>query len=830
MTTEDVDNPNPSKTTESGDEGMTKLLEALGVSKKPVSNQWLTKFCGYTLQEILDTTGIRANDQMLKKMENHPDFQDYEWVMLGSDPKMGQDIRSNTTTHTHACTHAKFAVREHIVNAQDAVMDRLINHLGFSDVSSPAQTRDKIQRQIEDQKGQDLRYFDPKSSKKDFILFELVGQKAEQEQQNRYVADLTDRGTGVEPERFAYTIGSLENSGKSDDPLQIGALGHGGSSIHRWCSMVSCFSRAQGRKEILYTVFKTFEETVVNGKPVTLPTTFYLAHKETGLPMTFSPFDPETGDEIIDVGTKFRYVGLRFEEDYLPQALARNKSKPALINILDEMFPDPVVPVYLNDARGDIGKERSRRPVTGLLTKARKQVATGRIRHSNTNTAPLTIRFENNGQMDTKEVELDVEYFVQDYEDTLRDNYIESRADAFVVTHNGYAVDTLRGLPILRDILDFQHLSKDVFGVVSLDKLDTHSLWKLMNQNRERIAGAYLNSVQQSVAKALEGDDTLQALNEEYRNRRFQGTESSEDINEELAKEFADWLTEMDINPDDPPPGGGGGGGGGATEEVPDSIPVKDPPTFLEFRKDVKAVEPGRRFQIGIKTDIFVGHLKRETISVQPISKYQHSPTLDVSNVSNPKNMRNCLNITGYYDIRGLEMPEDAVPGDTYLLYLKWKYRPSPDEEVLELETPTPLTIKTKEPKKGSNTKKLRIEPDVRLTDTIENPEVIAEVYPEDTKLVVLVNENHAIIKNTLHTISSDKRRDQRFEEYRDAFMNTYLSEIGFAAMVWFVEEGMIQDLDTRGSQDPTPLDHRLIQAAKSAKRHFLKKPSFYVS
>lgn len=803
--------PSPSPSSSSSVPAPTKRY-------KPVQ-----KFCGFSLQELQEATGIKEFHDIMKQMETHPDWQHYRWVKLGGD-----DTRSHTASHTHACTHAKFALRENIVNAQDAVMKRLLTRMGVSGVSSVAEARTHILEVVKNQKGNSHRYYDPTSSNKnegDFVRIDLVGSIAEQQEKNRLVVDLRDRGIGVTPEEFPTSIGSLEKSGKSGDPLQIGALGHGGAAIHRWCLGVQCFSRAHGTDEILYTIFKTFRDTQVNGKEVGLPTTFYLAHKDTGIPIVFNA---NSTNVPFDVGTQFRLVGLQFERGRLPGSLMGSARKPSVLHYLDEMFPDPVVPIWLNDAREDVNKTRSCRPITGTLQKALKQARSkkNKIVYANKHVSPLTISYEDHdGTTHSETSKLEISYFVQVQGDDLKKNYMRG-SDSFILMHNGYQVDTIKGLTPIRDLLKLNHLTEDLFGVISLDSMGTHPLWTIMNSNREQIADTYKDAFVQFIFKALSHDSRLVELDKEFHAAKKKNATSSEDVNEELAKEFSGANSHTPT-----PPTPTTSTTKRKDETPPDSITPRERPKLLEFRDTKKEVISSHNFQLGIKTDIYVGYLKPENLTLEVTPKKAGSPTIDVSNIR-VKPMRNCgsQNVSGYWEIVGLEMPESAEEGTTYYINLRCDWSLPGKGTSLSMETVSPIPVIARDPEPKADTTsrgKQSIKPDVSLAEL--DPHKIAEAFLDGDTVEILVNSNHEIYNSVFNAITGDGKYSKKTDEYMKVFAKRYCSEIGFAILTWIVDEENKNTEVSNVDEEPTHLEQRIIQAAKSVKRHFLKHPPSFL-
>lgn len=400
--------------------------------------------------------------------------------------------------------------------------------------------------------------------------------------------EVRDKGIGVEPERLAGTILSLNESNKIQKRYLAGAYGQGGSSTYAFCKYAMVVSRTP-TSDVCFTVVRYDDpppEDPKEGRYV------YLINSGETLrePLPIADFP---------AGTLIRHFGYdlsRYGSPFGPNSL---------YGLLNQVLFDPVLPVWFDNRVNNYRRviKGSRNALNGAVDEGDDSKKGPELSHAQ---KMFYVQVADFGQ-------IGVEYWVLAASDTNKrpSASFVNPGKPIILSYNGQNQDELSGNLIRKDC-ELPYLSQRLIVHVDCNTLNPGALRALFVSNREGTKkGVVLHSISTEIVRMLRSDDMLVKLNAEARDTVQ--VERDVEAEKKMRKEVARILRIQGLNVSSDQ-----GGGGGDSDDVdtprtprpprlkPMSIEIKEPPEYIKIvwpENEAISLYGSQRRYIRIETD-----------------------------------------------------------------------------------------------------------------------------------------------------------------------------------------------------------------------------------
>ena len=370
-----------------------------------------------------------------------------------------------------------------------------------------------------------------------------------------------------------------------------------------------------------------------------------------------------------------------------------------------------------------------------------------------------------------------------------------------IITYNGQKQGELLNT-IIRNDLKLPYLERYLIVHVDCDQLDSESRRQLFPTTRESLRDtALLDDLRQLVIETLAGDDNLQRLDRDRKQRYIQRSESAsvENLRRRLANRISQVVTT---------------GGKGKSPRIPESpstpkqpkipIPVQEPPTFLEITTpNPREVYSGRPFILRFRTDadpMYFGDPDAILAIIEPTAFGQYTGTTRVHDGYG----------TAYFRAK-----EDLEPD--YTAEITLELRPKRAKTLKSSITVKIIPVPEDTGDQGGDSKTPNIRPQwVTAEDSFWreyewDEESVALVIQEEDSVDIFVSAEN---KKLTSLIARAQRRDRSTV---DSLKDLYLEHISFHALLAdIIEQKSIQKGNGSENEPEKIRERELLRASET--------------
>ena len=513
---------------------------------------------------------LNTSEQVENFIEQHD--PQLEWKSLGG--------RENENT-VHMVKDPANALTERVTNAIDACLERAIYE---NDVDSAASPRDAVTKLF----GLSKAGYNEMSQN---WVTETAGTNInisidENGKESRPVIQVEDRGIGQRPQDFEDTFLSLTENSKVTKPYLIGKYGQGGASTFQFCNHAIIISRHCDGGDIGWSIVRYNPRT--EGEEEYSTGVYEFCTLPSGEIPTIHESEADGWDGSIV--RLVEYDAKNFKNSLSPKG-------DNLYPVLHRTMFGSIFPFRLEDRRverfgWDSPKPRSVVGSRYRLDKPSKYVDESR---------------------DFRRVALGkygairIKYWVLDDRDAVKQ--FANDTEPIVFTLHGQRHHT-EGKRYFKDGTGYSFLKDRIIIEVNCDDLSKAGRRAFTSDREDMVDSDQGRLIRRKVIEALEEDNQLEYLNEEYRQKVIRETSSKQ---EERAKDLlADLLQNPKQGDEDEAPTEGGdedddpvnNGSNGKEDEGPDEL--HDYPTYIEIvnKQDPIPAKQGRTLRVEIETDV----------------------------------------------------------------------------------------------------------------------------------------------------------------------------------------------------------------------------------
>jgi hypothetical protein len=526
-------------------------------------------------EDLLDELrSLKTAEQVEDFIEQHE--QQLEWKFLGG--------RSNNENVVHIVADPANALTERVTNAIDACLERGVHENNIEDASSP---REAVEGLFGLSKA---GYNDMSQSWVTSVADANIKVSIEENgKTNRPVIEFRDWGIGQSPDDFESTFLSLNEDSKVTKPYLIGKYGQGGASTFRYCPYAIIISRHCDGGNIGWSIVRYNPRTEGEDEYTTG------VYEYCSLPSGEVPtiLESEVDNFEGSVVRLVEYDAANFNNSLSP-------GRGNLYTVFHRTMFGSLFPFMLEDRRVD--------RFTGYDGPRRRSVVGGRYRLDKPSKYVDSFR-------DFRRVDLDehgalrIKYWVLEDRDAVKQ--FADPTEPIVFTLHGQRHHS-EGKRKFKEGTGYNFLKDRIVVEVNCDGLSKAGR-RVFTSDREAISGGGQGDfIRQKVFEALDEDDKLEELNDEYKRRAIRETSSDQ---EERAKDLlADLLQNPKQGDEDEALTEGGNdeqddeaiteGGEGEEDEGPDNL--HDYPTYVEIvnKQEPIPAKQGRTLRVEIEADV----------------------------------------------------------------------------------------------------------------------------------------------------------------------------------------------------------------------------------
>lgn len=408
------------------------------------------------------------------------------------------------------------------------------------------------------------------------------------------ILTVTDRGSGILPERMKDTILSLNESNKIQKHYLAGTYGQGGSSTLAFSKYVFIASRTEGSDVIGFTLVRYQD----------LPAEDYKTGRYVYLVQNDEVLSVKAQEGDIEHGTLIRHFG------YDLTSYTSSIGPRSLYGALQRIMFDPVAPLRFENVVAGWNRtiKGARNALNGALDAGDEG---GKGPDLDYHLPMFNVSLGDHG-------DIGIEYWVLARPEVPKGkkankpsrNYVDD-AKPIVLSHNGQNQGEFSGRLVSKEAdLPFLQTQGRLIVHVSCDRLSPTAKRQLFSSTREQAREGYVQAaIQEEVLSLLKSDDELKRLNEEAREQSLK--EKDDAAQKQMQRQVAKLLRL--IGPALVEVKGDKKGEDGEEEKKkkgprpkPEPIETVDPPSFLRIVAD--ADEPitfyaGQRRYVRIETD-----------------------------------------------------------------------------------------------------------------------------------------------------------------------------------------------------------------------------------
>lgn len=774
---------------------MTSKNNAATSASSVTQNQSLkvTLVSNYSLATLLSLDTKEEGIYLRKKVEDNPKLVTHQY--FGGEENNAGNIRLNALPEA--------SVGERITNGCDAKIEEAIYKGLAAQYENPFEIGSAIFKA--DKKNL------PVASRP--VHLKLRGNYNKDAEST--TLDVRDYGIGIPADRMLDTILNSKSGTKSNDGRFIGRYGHGGSTTFSFSKFSMVASRHIDSDKVGVAFVKYCapgDRNPITGKEQRRSGTFLtLLDPNTGKPFVFPAYD-SNGDEVFKPGTHIRHFEYEMDPRDLNFYSNPTTRKSSLFKTMQTMFPNPPIPFAIFDER--LGAPGNQLHATVY----------GSFRSLNNNVSNK-VEYSNSATVNVGEGSVKLHWFVLNGEAT-RKQYINNFVNYGYSGNIFLSGQTIEKLPaqIIRDS-GLPFLEKGIVIFADLDQLDDRTKDDVMTATREALKTKYRNMIHAHLVTHLQRDPKVQEIHED-RKSSLVSTPSNQNTVSQLKKYFKDYYTGSSGN-------GKGGNKGGGTKPTtsPDPIPVEN--TFIDVSAPNRALYANQSFSVGFRTDIDNDLFKKPSFEVTSQKGLIVTTNWSISDDRN--------GIQGHKTLAGLQVDKEVEINDRDVLSLKVTL---PSGQVIE-DTVSCLIAEKPDSRKKKGNKKGVPNFDVKwidksqkdllsslcLTDNEDNPiedKVGHIVRDSEGSITVYLNTFNTEVASSLEAISNHGTAKQRYDHYKDFFLEGYFDfQVSVAASAFLLEdEGNVETPSPR-DEDDTDLEKVMKSAARSAsaywKMNFMK-------
>lgn len=598
--------------------------------------------------DLLDELkSLNTSEQVEDFIERH-DLQ-FKWKPLGG--------RENENT-VHIMKDPANALTERITNAIDACLERAIHE---NDVGSASSPRNAVSKLFGLSKAGYNEM--PKNWVTATANANINVSIDESSSENRPVIQVEDQGIGQRPQDFEDTFLSLTEDSKVTKPYLIGKYGQGGASTFQFCNYAIIISRHCDGSDIGWSIVRYNHRSE---SEVEYSTGVYEF-------CTLSNGDIPTIDESEANGWDGSIVRLvEYDARNFNNSLSGGEEN--LYTVFHRTMFGSIFPFMLEDRRVD--------RFDGYDGPKRRSVVGSRYRLDSP--SKYVDRSRDFRRVDLGEYgAIRVKYWVLNDRDAVEQFANDTEPIVFTLHGQRHHTESKR---YFKDGTGYSFLKDRIIIEVNCDDLSKAGRRAFTSAREDMNDSDQGYLIRCKVIEALEEDDQLEDLNEEYRQKRIRETSSEQ---EERAKDLlADLLRNPKQGEDDEAPTEGGdeedtpinNDGGRKENEGPEEL--HDYPTYVKIvnKQDPIPAKQGRKLRVEIETDVDWRFEELERGEV----------TLDLNNIEDlTYDRETTLEENGRKFIYA-SVDEDAEIGDSGVVtaIAQWEDGKYEDERTVEIAEP----------------------------------------------------------------------------------------------------------------------------------------------
>jgi hypothetical protein len=621
---------------------------------------------------------LKPSLELIQKLQDDHGFR---FVAVGG--------RENNYGSINIGSDPGYALIERVTNAVDAVIEReaLRHQRKPKKRSSPSSPREAVEEWFAVPGG---RVCNVPIKQRQALADDVVIKLLDSSTRSSPTIEIRDRGVGLTPAQVPMTILSLGEGNKIDKPYLAGAYGQGGSTALAF-SPNGCLFVSRRQKDLLDgasdQVAVTFARFNVldplrnkNGRYE------YLVDEQGAVP----GIDP--GDLDFAHGTAV----VHYEMQVARYAQRMTQVTGSLWWLLQNALFDPVLPFWVEEWRAsmlDDPNKADRRTIVGNYTRLSDDKK-DKVEHQDSIDVVVP---HSEGDCVIK-----VNYWVlrQDPDKPTSSQPLEAYVEAFrpiAYTFFGqtHGTDDRR---FTSDRLALPYLAKSLIVQVELDNLPPTARRELLSSTRDRLKQLPLyDHMKESLASSLSGDETLDRLNDERKERILSKQSDSE--RSKLKERFARLMEKFKAGIDATARGKGGSDAGRPPASSPTSreplapLQTKEKPTFIKIANALKPIpmRKDRHTLIRLESDAPDGYLRRHVHAKLTVAS---DPDIVIrESISDFQGGRSRITVK----LADRAKADDAGTLTVYLF--------TPDEKQITAKTTFRVDVAKEDPSTGSSTK-----------------------------------------------------------------------------------------------------------------------------
>jgi len=407
------------------------------------------------------------------------------------------------------------------------------------------------------------------------------------------ILTVSDRGSGIPPERMKDTILSLNESNKIQKHYLAGTYGQGGSSTLAFSKYVFIASRTEGSDTIGFTLVHYQD----------LPAEDYKTGRYVYLVQNDDVLSVKAQDGDMEHGTLIRHFGYDFT------SYTASLGPRSLYGALQRIMFDPVASLRFENVVAGWNRtiKGARNALNGAIDAGDEG---GKGPDLDYHLPMFNVSLGDHG-------DIGIEYWVLARPEVAKGkkpskpsrNFVDD-AKPIVLSHNGQNQGEFSGRLISKESdLPFLQTQGRLIVHVSCDRLAPTAKRQLFSSTREQAREGYVQTaIQEEVVNLLKSDDELKRLNEEAREQSLKDKDDA--AQKQMQRQVAKLLrlvgpALVEVKGDKK-----GDGGAERTKKrpriKPEPIETVDPPTFLRIvGEDDEPITfyAGQRRYVRIETD-----------------------------------------------------------------------------------------------------------------------------------------------------------------------------------------------------------------------------------
>lgn len=499
-----------------------------------------------------------------------------EWEFLG-----GRETNENAV---HLMEDPGNALNERVTNAIDACLERAVHEGEIEDVQTPREAVEELWGLSKAGYTEMPQNWVTETARNNInVSIEENGKK------KRPVIQVADRGIGQRPENFEDTFLSLDKDSKLTKPYLIGKYGQGGSSTFRFCEYAIIISRHCDGGDIGWSIVK-YDPRTDDEEQYSMGAYMYATLPNGDIPTISEEEASDWGGSIVRL---IEYDATDFWHSLTP-------GKSNLYTVFHRTMFGSLFPFLLEDQR----TER----FSGYDGPRRRSVVGSRYRLDKPSKYVHKKRDFRRVPLNEEYGTLRIKYWVLDDRSAVKQFVDPTEPIVFTLHGQRHYSESKR---FFTNGTDYNFLKDRIIVEVNCDEL-TQAGQRAFTSNREGMSKSDQGRIiLKKVIEALDEDEQLEDLNDEYQRRAINETTSEQ---EERAKELlADLLQNPQQGDKENVPTKGGdeddesvinGGDSDDDDDGPDEL--YDYPTYVEIvnKQDPIPAKQGRTLRVEIEADV----------------------------------------------------------------------------------------------------------------------------------------------------------------------------------------------------------------------------------